>query len=136
MLRTMRYGALCSTSPNPHRPPRAHSSVPAPSSAPSASPTAQPTSHALRVIWARWEQSELDPFCKYLYGVVLIDREGKSAVHHTQDTVAPSVLAVRARAVLCECLREFPWHWGAWQALMGLCLDTASTDSLDVPHDW
>jgi hypothetical protein len=124
------------TPPSLHRPHSAHSSVPASSAASLASPTAQLTSHALRVIWVRWEQGELDPFCKYLYGVVLIDREGKSAVHHTQDTVAPSVLAVRARTVLCECLREFPWHWGAWQALMGLCLDSASADSLDVPHDW
>lgn len=45
-------------------------------------------------------QGELDPFCKYLYGVVLVDREGKNAVHHTQDVVPPSDLAVRATAVL------------------------------------
>ncbi|KAK3239275.1 anaphase-promoting complex component apc8 [Cymbomonas tetramitiformis] len=66
------------------------------------------------------ERGLLDSFGKYLYGVILADRDRK----------------VEARDMLVASVNEYPWHWGAWQALQGLCTDEEVVQGLPLNKHW
>jgi len=69
---------------------------------------------------AVYSQGALDSFGKYLYGVVLADRDRKDD----------------ARAVLVESVNEYPWHWGAWQSLQSLCSTVNAAEALPIARHW
>ncbi|KAG0315645.1 anaphase-promoting complex component apc8 [Dissophora globulifera] len=52
-----------------------------------------------------YESGELDAFCKYLYGIVLIKQQRKSL----------------AATVLLDSVKQYPYNWSAWLDL-GSCL--------------
>jgi len=61
-----------------------------------------------------------DPFLKYLYGVVLAERDRKA----------------EARVALAQSLSAYPWNWSAWMSLQGLCQDMEVLETLSLPAHW
>ncbi|KAI8473690.1 MAG: hypothetical protein J3K34DRAFT_518801 [Monoraphidium minutum] len=41
-----------------------------------------------------------------------------------------------ARALLAKSVTLYPCHWGAWQALQGLCSDLGAVSALPLPAHW
>jgi len=60
------------------------------------------------VLGKHYEDKTLDPFGKYLYGVVLKNL----------------ALDTEALAVLIDSCNSFPWNWSSWVALASLCTDS------------
>ena len=61
-----------------------------------------------------------DPFLRYLHGLVLIEKDRKD----------------EARDALAAAARGYPCHWGAWEALMPLCVSAEEAEALPLPRHW
>ncbi|KAJ3680587.1 hypothetical protein LUZ60_016865 [Juncus effusus] len=62
----------------------------------------------------------IDPFCLYLYGLVLRDKG----------------CAAKAVAVLVESVNEYPWNWCAWTELLGMCGSEEVLRGLGLRNHW
>ncbi|KAF5796759.1 putative tetratricopeptide-like helical domain superfamily [Helianthus annuus] len=66
------------------------------------------------------KNGSIDPFCLYLYGLVL-----KAKVNENL-----------ARTVLVESVNAYPWNWSAWLELQSLCTTTDTLNSLKLNNHW
>lgn len=70
------------------------------------------------------KQKAINGLNLYLYGITLRGLE----------------LKTEARAILLECVREFPWNWSAWLDIIAICSDLNDVidgrHDLDVPDHW
>eukprot|EP00276_Gloeochaete_wittrockiana_P012349 CAMPEP_0184374476 /NCGR_PEP_ID=MMETSP1089-20130417/165045_1 /TAXON_ID=38269 ORGANISM="Gloeochaete wittrockiana, Strain SAG46.84" /NCGR_SAMPLE_ID=MMETSP1089 /ASSEMBLY_ACC=CAM_ASM_000445 /LENGTH=565 /DNA_ID=CAMNT_0026717491 /DNA_START=2202 /DNA_END=3899 /DNA_ORIENTATION=- len=62
----------------------------------------------------------VDPFCLYIYGVVLKELELKG----------------QAREILVRSVNAYPWNWSAWHDLAAVCPDRETVDSLPLRAHW
>jgi anaphase-promoting complex subunit 8 len=62
----------------------------------------------------------IDPFCLYLYGLVLKQKGNKTL----------------ARTVLVESVNSYPWNWNAWIELQSLCTSVDILNSLNLSSHW
>lgn len=62
----------------------------------------------------------IDPFCLYLYGLVLKQKGSESL----------------ARTVLVESVNSYPWNWSAWTELQSLCKKVDILNSLNLNSHW
>ncbi|KAK3225705.1 hypothetical protein Dsin_005567, partial [Dipteronia sinensis] len=62
----------------------------------------------------------IDPFCLYLYGLVLKEKGSENL----------------ARTVLVESVNSYPWNWNAWSELQSLCTTIDILNSLNLNNHW
>jgi len=62
----------------------------------------------------------IDPFCLYLYGLILKQKGNKTL----------------ARTVLVESVNSYPWNWNAWTELQSLCTSVDILNSLNLSSHW
>jgi len=62
----------------------------------------------------------IDPFCLYLYGLVLKQKGNKTL----------------ARTVLVESVNSYPWNWNAWTELQSLCTSVDILNTLNLRSHW
>lgn len=73
-----------------------------------------------QVIQAEYFEKNLDGYCLYLYGIILRRLE----------------LNVLATDIFVEAVNATPLHWGAWQELAPLILNSGQLKSLNLPDHW
>ncbi|KAJ0540035.1 putative tetratricopeptide-like helical domain superfamily [Helianthus annuus] len=66
------------------------------------------------------KNGSIDPFCLYLYGLVLKAKGNENL----------------ARTVLVESVNAYPWNWSAWLELQSLCTTTDTLNSLKLNNHW
>ncbi|KAL5168098.1 Anaphase-promoting complex subunit 8 [Glycine soja] len=66
------------------------------------------------------KNGKVDPFCLYLYGLVLKQKGSENL----------------ARAVLVESVNSYPWNWNAWTELQSLCKTVDILNSLNLNSHW
>ncbi|KAL5061817.1 hypothetical protein RYX36_023554 [Vicia faba] len=62
----------------------------------------------------------IDPFCLYLYGVILKQKGNENL----------------ARTVLVESVNSYPWNWNVWTELQSLCNSVDTLNSLNLSSHW
>ncbi|KAL6583875.1 anaphase-promoting complex component apc8 [Orobanche minor] len=62
----------------------------------------------------------IDPFCLYVYGVVLKVKGNENL----------------ARSLLVESLNSYPWNWSAWSELQTLCTTIETLNALNLHNHW
>ncbi|KAE9617106.1 putative acetyltransferase A, auxiliary subunit [Lupinus albus] len=62
----------------------------------------------------------IDPFCLYLYALVLKQKGSENL----------------ARTVLLESVNSYPWNWNAWTELQSLCTTVDNLNSLTLNSHW
>ncbi|WJX87492.1 anaphase-promoting complex component apc8 [Trifolium repens] len=62
----------------------------------------------------------VDPFCLYLYGLILKQKGNETL----------------ARTVLVESVNSYPWNWNAWTELQSLCTTVDILNSLNLSSHW
>ncbi|KEH43881.1 putative acetyltransferase A, auxiliary subunit [Medicago truncatula] len=62
----------------------------------------------------------IDPFCLYLYGLILKQKGNDNL----------------ARTVLVESVNSYPWNWNAWTELQSLSTSVDILNSLNVSSHW
>ncbi|KAF9623284.1 hypothetical protein IFM89_000773 [Coptis chinensis] len=66
------------------------------------------------------QNGTIDPFCLYLYGIVLKEK-GREDL---------------ARTVLLESVNKYPWNWSAWSELQRLCTNVDVLKGLNLKNHW
>ncbi|PKI63155.1 anaphase-promoting complex subunit 8 [Punica granatum] len=66
------------------------------------------------------KNGSIDPFCLYMYGLVLKEKGSENL----------------ARTVLVESVNSYPWNWSAWSELQSLCTTVDILNSLPLNNHW
>ncbi|KAL8457668.1 hypothetical protein ACS0TY_035512 [Phlomoides rotata] len=66
------------------------------------------------------KNGSIDPFCLYVYGLVLKEKGSENL----------------ARSVLVESVNSYPWNWSAWSELQTLCTTIEALNSLNLNNHW
>ena len=77
-------------------------------------------SHLERELSSIQRSGSADPFCLYVYGIVLRDKG----------------CTTQACAALVESVNAYPWNWSAWSELQALCTTVDSLSTLNLKNHW